>query len=143
MPCSSRSLLCLPRDLRLQPPGASIKKHSGHMQVCKSGVTRLRKIWLTRHGESEYNRLSLLGGDSNITDTGRAYAAVLPDIVIDRVPLVLPDCRASHQLACHCSSLGHFCPRQSCIGHFVGLAQFLQALAHCLTRAIWPRVLLP
>ncbi|KAK9833381.1 hypothetical protein WJX81_000334 [Elliptochloris bilobata] len=57
------------------------------MQVCKSGVTRLRKIWLTRHGESEYNRMALLGGDSNITDSGRAYAAVLPDIVIDRVPL--------------------------------------------------------
>ena len=57
--------------------------------MCKSGVTRLRKIWLTRHGESEYNRKALLGGDSNITEAGQKYAAALPDIVIDRVPLVL------------------------------------------------------
>ena len=77
-------------------PTASTWQQCWNMQVCKSGVTRLRKIWLTRHGESEYNRLSLLGGDSNITDTGRAYAAVLPDIVIDRVPLVLPRCCALH-----------------------------------------------
>eukprot|EP01023_Acetabularia_acetabulum_P028978 TRINITY_DN2736_c0_g2_i1.p1 TRINITY_DN2736_c0_g2~~TRINITY_DN2736_c0_g2_i1.p1 ORF type:complete len:323 (-),score=34.71 TRINITY_DN2736_c0_g2_i1:42-1010(-) len=27
------------------------------MQVCKAGVTHVRKIWLTRHGESEYNHL--------------------------------------------------------------------------------------
>ena len=52
-------------------------------------MTRLRKIWLTRHGESEYNRKALLGGDSNITEAGQKYAAALPDIVIDRVPLVL------------------------------------------------------
>lgn len=88
------------RDLDLQP-AASTEDQCSNVQVCKSGVTRLRKIWLTRHGESEYNRLSLLGGDSNITDTGRAYAAVLPDIVIDRVPLVLSHFRALHQLACH------------------------------------------
>lgn len=25
-------------------------------QVCKSGLARARKIWLTRHGESEYNQ---------------------------------------------------------------------------------------
>ena len=77
--------------------------------MCKSGVTRLRKIWLTRHGESEYNRLSLLGGDSNITDSGRAYAAVLPDIVIDRVPLVLSRWRPLHAQACLHVDLGYLC----------------------------------
>jgi hypothetical protein len=71
-------------------------------QVCKSGVTRLRKIWLTRHGESEYNRKALLGGDSNITDSGRKYAAVLPDIVVDRIPLARP----AHPLAV-CLSYRH------------------------------------
>ena len=103
MPCASHTVVCLLRNRDLQP-AAGTTEQCANVQVCKSGVTRLRKIWLTRHGESEYNRLSLLGGDSNITDTGRAYAAVLPDIVIDRVPLVRSHCCALHLLACHCLS---------------------------------------
>jgi hypothetical protein len=39
------------------------------MQVCKAGMTagQARKIWLTRHGESEYNLLGKLGGNSGLS----------------------------------------------------------------------------
>lgn len=57
-------------------------------QVCKAGVARLRKIWLTRHGESEYNEMALIGGNSNLTPAGQIYARLLPDTIVDRVPLV-------------------------------------------------------
>ena len=105
------------------------------MQVCKSGVTRLRKIWLTRHGESEYNRLSLLGGDSNITDTGRAYAAVLPDIVIDRVPLVLSPSHALRHSGHHHLRTDHSGCSSHCTGQLLA-GNTHQATAHCLTRNI-------
>lgn len=57
------------------------------MQVCKAGLSRLRKIWLTRHGQSMSNTLELLGGDSHLSPRGAVYAKKLPDILIDRVPL--------------------------------------------------------
>eukprot|EP00884_Botryococcus_braunii_P005345 jgi/Botrbrau1/14811/Bobra.0332s0004.1 len=57
------------------------------MQVCKAGVARLRKIWLTRHGESEYNLQGKLGGDSRLSSNGEAYARLLPDVIVDRIPL--------------------------------------------------------
>ncbi|KAK9918087.1 hypothetical protein WJX75_001099 [Coccomyxa subellipsoidea] len=59
------------------------------MQVCKAGVARMRKIWLTRHGESEYNERALLGGDSSISPAGQIYARLLPDVIVDRIPLTL------------------------------------------------------
>ena len=67
------------------------------MQVCKAGVARLRKIWLTRHGESEYNEKALIGGNSNLTPAGQIYARLLPDVIVDRVPLV----RCSYSLTAH------------------------------------------
>ncbi len=57
-------------------------------QVCKAGVARVRRIWLTRHGESEWNLQAKLGGNSNLSARGKLYARLLPDILIDRVPLV-------------------------------------------------------
>jgi broad specificity phosphatase PhoE len=36
-------------------------------------VTR-RPIWLTRHGQSEWNLLGKIGGDSRLSEQGRAYA---------------------------------------------------------------------
>ena len=48
----------------------------------------MRKIWLTRHGESEYNCEALLGGDSGISPQGAIYARLLPDVIVDRIPLV-------------------------------------------------------
>jgi broad specificity phosphatase PhoE len=47
-----------------------------------------RKIWLTRHGESEYNRLGKIGGDSMITERGETYAQLLPDVLEGRLPAV-------------------------------------------------------
>ena len=51
-------------------------------------MNNARKIWLTRHGESQYNQLALLGGDSELSPNGEAYAAVLPDVILQRVPRV-------------------------------------------------------
>ncbi len=48
----------------------------------------MRKIWLTRHGQSMSNVLELLGGDSHLSPLGAVYAQKLPDVLIDRVPLV-------------------------------------------------------
>ena len=71
------------------------------MQVCKAGVARLRKIWLTRHGESEYNEKALIGGNSNLTPAGQIYARLLPDVIVDRVPLVC----CSYSLTTPCGPL--------------------------------------
>ena len=38
-----------------------------------------RKFFLSRHGQSEYNRLGKIGGDSGLSDLGKAYAKVLSD----------------------------------------------------------------
>lgn len=54
----------------------------------------MRKIWFSRHGESEYNMFAKIGGDSNISPQGQVYAKLLPDLLVDRVPLV----RSSHTL---------------------------------------------
>ncbi|KAI8473607.1 MAG: 6-phosphofructo-2-kinase-domain-containing protein [Monoraphidium minutum] len=56
------------------------------MNVCKSGLMRARKIWLTRHGESEYNQKALIGGDSGLSPNGEAYAAALPGMLRARLP---------------------------------------------------------
>ncbi|ETN37696.1 uncharacterized protein HMPREF1541_07319 [Cyphellophora europaea CBS 101466] len=41
-----------------------------------------RSIWLSRHGESEYNVLKLIGGDSNLSPRGEEYAKILPELLI-------------------------------------------------------------
>ncbi|RAL08568.1 putative vacuolar morphogenesis protein AvaB [Aspergillus homomorphus CBS 101889] len=40
-----------------------------------------RSIWLSRHGESEYNLTGKIGGDSNISERGEAYAKALPGLL--------------------------------------------------------------
>ena len=57
------------------------------LQVCRASG-RPRKIWLTRHGESEFNRNGQLGGDSPLSASGQEYAKMLPDVVIERSPTV-------------------------------------------------------
>ena len=57
------------------------------MQVCRSGLSSNRRIWLTRHGESEYNRLGLVGGDAPLTDKGRQYATQLARALCALVPM--------------------------------------------------------
>lgn len=63
------------------------------VQICKAGLARMRKIWLSRHGESMYNTLARLGGDSTLSPRGEVYAYKLPDVLVDRVPLVRSFCR--------------------------------------------------
>lgn len=58
------------------------------LQVCKSGMTNARKIWLTRHGESVYNQQGLIGGDSPLSMNGQVYAEMLPDVILSRLPNV-------------------------------------------------------
>ena len=50
--------------------------------------TRERTIWLTRHGESEYNVIGRIGGDAPLSAHGRSFAANLAAWVDDRTPIV-------------------------------------------------------
>lgn len=58
------------------------------LQACEEGPIAALKIWLTRHGESQYNQKALLGGDSELSDNGNAYAEVLPEVIQSRAPKV-------------------------------------------------------
>jgi 6-phosphofructo-2-kinase/fructose-2,6-biphosphatase 2 len=40
-----------------------------------------RSIWLSRHGESEFNVSGKIGGDANLSERGRAYSRALPGLV--------------------------------------------------------------
>ncbi|KAL2014462.1 hypothetical protein VTN00DRAFT_1987 [Thermoascus crustaceus] len=40
-----------------------------------------RSIWLSRHGESEYNLEGKIGGDANLSTRGEAYARALPELL--------------------------------------------------------------
>ncbi|EUC43219.1 hypothetical protein COCMIDRAFT_7323 [Bipolaris oryzae ATCC 44560] len=44
-----------------------------------------RSIWLSRHGESEYNLTGQIGGDANLSARGDAYAHALPGLVAKSV----------------------------------------------------------
>ena len=44
-----------------------------------------RGVWLTRHGESEFNVLGRIGGDSPLSEAGRAYARTLAGVVRERI----------------------------------------------------------
>ena len=46
--------------------------------------TRPRKIWLSRHGESQFNREERIGGDSELTDEGAKYSRKLADWVMEQ-----------------------------------------------------------
>ena len=57
------------------------------MQICKA-LGRSRKIWLTRHGQSQYNVAGKVGGNSNLSTRGAAYTHILPEVLASRVPSV-------------------------------------------------------
>jgi len=40
-----------------------------------------RSIWLSRHGESEFNLGGQIGGDANLSERGERYAKLLPELV--------------------------------------------------------------
>jgi broad specificity phosphatase PhoE/predicted kinase len=44
-----------------------------------------RRMWLTRHGESEFNVLGRIGGDAALSEAGRGYANQLAVVVRDRI----------------------------------------------------------
>src|ERR1700733_2889263 len=44
-----------------------------------------RSIWLTLHGESAFNVLGRIGGDSPLSEAGRAYAEALGGVVRERI----------------------------------------------------------
>jgi broad specificity phosphatase PhoE/predicted kinase len=44
-----------------------------------------RSVWLTRHGESEFNVLGRIGGDAMLSDAGRSYAAQLSNALRARI----------------------------------------------------------
>jgi 6-phosphofructo-2-kinase / fructose-2,6-biphosphatase 2 len=43
-----------------------------------------RTIYLTRHGESEFNVMGKIGGDSALSERGRQYAAALAKFINDQ-----------------------------------------------------------
>lgn len=53
--------------------------------MCKA-LGRSRRIWLTRHGESQYNVGGKIGGNSSLSPRGAAYAQLLPAVLASRVP---------------------------------------------------------
>jgi hypothetical protein len=59
-------------------------------QICKAGMAagQSRRIWLTRHGESEFNVSGKIGGDSLLSPRGQEYARALPDALDARLPPV-------------------------------------------------------
>ncbi|KAK4690624.1 hypothetical protein P7C71_g6209, partial [Lecanoromycetidae sp. Uapishka_2] len=46
---------------------------------------RPRSIWLSRHGESEFNLTGQIGGDANLSSRGELYAQALPKLVANSV----------------------------------------------------------
>ena len=46
---------------------------------------RPRSIWLSRHGESEFNLAGRIGGDAPLSSRGAEYAKHLPEVVIKSV----------------------------------------------------------
>ncbi|KAI1189300.1 6-phosphofructo-2-kinase [Nemania serpens] len=42
---------------------------------------RPRSVWLSRHGESEYNLSGRIGGDADLSSRGKQYAKKLPELV--------------------------------------------------------------
>ncbi|SLM37220.1 fructose--bisphosphatase [Lasallia pustulata] len=46
---------------------------------------RPRSIWLSRHGESEFNLSGRIGGDADISPRGELYARKLPELVAESV----------------------------------------------------------
>jgi broad specificity phosphatase PhoE len=56
--------------------------------------SHVRKIWLSRHGESEFNRMGLIGGNSELSTDGEEYARRLPAALLERLPRVCFACSA-------------------------------------------------
>lgn len=51
-------------------------------------MAQARRIWLTRHGQSQHNLVERIGGDPNLAPAGEVYANCLPEMVVGRLPVV-------------------------------------------------------
>ncbi len=74
--------------IRIEHRGQTVVIHEVHGWVpgrVVSFLTNLevtqRPIWLTRHGESEFNRAGRIGGDAPLSPTGHAFARALAEHV--------------------------------------------------------------
>ncbi|MGH7271536.1 MAG: bifunctional nucleoside/nucleotide kinase/histidine phosphatase family protein [Polyangiaceae bacterium] len=56
-----------------------------------------RRIWLTRHGESEFNVLGRIGGDSALSLAGRGYALELGRVTRERAGVELVVWTSTHR----------------------------------------------
>lgn len=45
-------------------PGTHPRRPAPPPQICRAGTGRPRRIWLTRHGESQFNVAGKIGGNS-------------------------------------------------------------------------------
>lgn len=59
---------------------------------------RPRSVWLSRHGESEYNLSGQIGGDADLSSRGKQYARKLPELVRQSVGV---SCTHNGQIMCH------------------------------------------
>lgn len=96
-PCRS-SRACLPCPAR--PACQSSRPAALVAQVCRAGVGRPRKIWLTRHGESHFNTLGKIGGNSGLRCA--PGPAALPPL---SAAALLVHCPGLSVLACCAASL--------------------------------------
>lgn len=76
-----------------------------------------RSIYISRHGESEFNLKGLIGGDSALSSNGRMYGERLREFIKKYVlaPRFSFDsyyfdgtftsvCGCNHRVSCHCAS---------------------------------------
>jgi 6-phosphofructo-2-kinase/fructose-2,6-biphosphatase 2 len=54
-------------------------------------VRSKRRVWLCRHGESEYNVRGILGGDSCLSERGKQFSHRLNDYILTKVGADCPD----------------------------------------------------
>ena len=64
--CPNRARAVPACRMQLSPAPAHPVRRSLPLQVCRAGVGRPRKIWLTRHGESQFNTMGKIGGNSSL-----------------------------------------------------------------------------
>lgn len=63
---SDEGMILKPGILEWPPCPIPYPPHPSDPQVCK-GLGQRRRIWLTRHGESEYNTMGKIGGNSGLS----------------------------------------------------------------------------
>eukprot|EP00658_Telonema_sp_P-2_P054241 TRINITY_DN43158_c0_g1_i2.p1 TRINITY_DN43158_c0_g1~~TRINITY_DN43158_c0_g1_i2.p1 ORF type:complete len:249 (+),score=43.97 TRINITY_DN43158_c0_g1_i2:58-804(+) len=69
-----------------RPPRSTLSSSSAASDVYKRQLhTTPHTYYLSRHGQSEYNELAKLGGNSGLTEAGRLYASALAQYAKDKI----------------------------------------------------------